>query len=120
MVVAPMSDRTVRLCDSADSAGKLCDGVFKAVCLLCDRDMCNYHMNGAFLSVTVEASASSQRHILGFTNTEVCGRCRDALGDFTGNDTRPEIGQLVKSILPALIQTARALLAEKKLVGSKG
>ena len=24
-----MSDRTVRLCDSTDSAGKLCDGVFE-------------------------------------------------------------------------------------------
>ena len=112
-----MSERTVRLCDSVDSAGKLCEGSFKAVCPLCDRDMCSYHMSGAFLSVTIGASSSSQQRILGFTNTETCGRCRDALNDF---DTRPEIGQIARSILPALIQTARALLAEKKLTGSKG
>ena len=77
-------------------------------------------MSGSFLSVTIETSATSQHHTLGFANAEVCGRCKDSLSVFTGSYARPEIGQLAKSILPALIQTARALLAEKKLVRSKG
>jgi hypothetical protein len=115
-----MGERTVRLCDIPDSAGKLCEGSFKAVCSLCDRDVCNFHMSGAFLSATIAASTSSQQQILGFTNTEVCGRCREVLSDYTGARARPEFGQLARSILPALIQTARALLAEKKLTESKG
>ena len=111
-----MGERTVRLCDSTDSAGKLCEGTFEAVCPLCDRDMCKHHMGGCKLDTTIYAYDGNQQRILGFNATSVCRQCVQGLG----TTQHLSVAALARTITPELLQIARALLAEKKLTESKG
>lgn len=114
-----MSTRSVRLCDAVNSNGDVCPQPFSEVCPLCDRDLCDTHTGSNYFGPTIDVGPSGDKRNLGYSAVHVCEMCNRALGGFIGAEQRKEFGVITKSIMEQLIETARALLAEKKLAESK-
>jgi len=108
-----MSERTVRLCDVSTENG-ICTAPFEMVCPLCQRDVCSYHKGNQPLGPYIRVTHASGEAILGFCYEFVCRSCADALAILPSEMTNA-FGKLARSIQQAVLDTARATLAEHKL-----
>lgn len=114
-----MSVRTSQLCDFPAVVDGLCPDPAAGTCSLCQRDACSDHLGAAQFGSIVggRSHPSNQFFGLGAAVACVCKLCFDELTRLRDD---PGLLAVAEKIEHDAIETARALIAERKLKESAG